>query len=143
MRFAIRILLAVLFLETLLAGGWNALAPESFYRLVPTVDLTPPFSEHYATDFGWTQLGICLLLGIALVRPATHFVVPAAAAFAVFAVPHFLFHLVHLDHATATEALLLTAGNALVALMALALIPLSLAQRRREPRPPPDEESSR
>ena len=64
MRIAIRVLLAVLFLETLVVGGWNALAPESFYRLVPTVDLTPPFSEHYATDFGWTQLGICLLLGL-------------------------------------------------------------------------------
>jgi hypothetical protein len=132
MRILMRILLAVLFAETVVVGGWNALAPDSFYRDFPTVDLTPPFSEHYARDFGWALLGISLLLGIALFLTKAHFVIPAALAYSVFAVPHFFFHLEHLDHATSAEAVALTVGNATVGLMALALIPLALSEARRE-----------
>ena len=130
MRIILRILLAVLFAETFVVGAWNAIAPESFYRDFPTVDLTPPFSEHYARDFGWALLGISVLLGFAAIVPRAHYVVPAAVAYAVFAVPHFVFHLAHLDHATTGEAIALTAGNGLVVAMALTAIVLSLALRR-------------
>lgn len=132
MRILMRILLAVLFAETVVVGGWNALAPDSFYRDFPTVGLTPPFSEHYARDFGWALLGISLLLGIALFLTKAHYVIPAALAYSVFAVPHFFFHLEHLDQATTAEAVALTVGNATVGLMALALIPLALGEARRE-----------
>jgi hypothetical protein len=131
MRIILRILLAVLFAETFVVGAWNAIAPESFYRDFPTVDLTPPFSEHYARDFGWALLGISVLLGFAAIVPKTHYVVPAAVAYAVFAVPHFVFHLEHLDHVTTGQMIALTAANAVVAVMALAVIALSLALRRR------------
>ena len=45
----------------------------------------------------------------------------ATLAFSIFAVPHFVFHLEHLDHATTSEAVLLTTGNAAVALIGLAI----------------------
>lgn len=132
MRITLRVLLGILFAETLLVGGWNAVAPESFYREVPTVDLTPPFSEHYARDFGWSMLGIALLLGIALYTLDARHMVPAGLAYTVFAVPHFFFHLTHLGHATTGQAVLLTAGNAVIALMALALVALALVQGRKD-----------
>lgn len=131
MTVFIRIGLAVLFLDELIVGAWNAFAPKSFYENFPTVDLTPPLSEHYARDFGWATLGIALLLGIALWNPKTHFVVPAAAAFSVFAVPHFFFHLSHLHGATAAEAVALTAANAVVAVLGIGVIAAALARDRR------------
>lgn len=131
MTLFIRIGLAVLFLDELVVGAWNAIAPGSFYRDFPTVDLTPPFSEHYARDFGGATLGIALLLGIALVRPARHFVIPAALAFSVFAVPHFFYHVAHHHGATAAQAVFLTVANAVVALLAVVIVLVAALQDRR------------
>ena len=117
----VRLGLAILALDEVVIGAWNQFAPESFYENFPTVDLTPPFSEHYARDFGGATLGIAALLVIALIRPRPVIVGMATLAFSIFAVPHFVFHLEHLDHATTTEAVLLTVGNASVALIGLAL----------------------
>ena len=117
----VRLGLAILALDEVVIGAWNQFAPESFYENFPTVDLTPPFSEHYARDFGGATLGIAVLLVIALIRPRPVIVGMATLAFSIFAVPHFVFHLEHLDHATTAEAVLLTAGNASVALIGLAL----------------------
>ena len=127
----IRFCLAVLFLDEVIVGGWNATAPENFYWNFPTVDLTPPFSEHYARDFGGATLGIALVLLIAVVRPKTHFVVPAAAAFCIFAIPHFFFHVVHLDGTTSGEAIALTAANGMVALLGIAATLTSVARDRK------------
>ena len=131
MNLLIRIGLAILFLDELIVGGWNALAPESFYRNFPTVDLTPPFSEHYARDFGGATLGIALLLLIALIRPKAHFVIPATCAFLVFAIPHFFFHVSHLEGTTSGEAVALTAANAVVALVGIATALVAVARERR------------
>lgn len=137
----IRIGLFVLFMDQLVVGGWNAIAPLSFYRYFPTVDLTPPFSEHYARDFGGATLGIALVLLIALIAPRAHFVIPAAAAFSVYSLPHFLYHVSHLEGATVGEAIALTAANALVALLGLAVIVLTIARDRSVARGATGEES--
>lgn len=131
MTVFIRIGLAILFLDELVVGAWNAISPETFFRNFPTVDLTPPFSEHYARDFGGATLGIALLLGIALFVPKAHFVIPAALAFSIFAVPHFFFHVAHLEGATIGEAIVLTAANAIVALLGLAIIVVTFTRDRR------------
>ena len=128
----VRIGLAVLAVDELVVGAWNQFAPESFYENFPTVDLTPPFSEHYARDFGGATLGIAVLLVIALIRPRPVIVGMATLAFSIFAVPHFVFHLEHLDHATTGDAVLLTAGNAVVALIGLALAIWAVVRMRRE-----------
>lgn len=134
MTVFIRIALAILFLDQLVVGAWNAILPETFYRYFPTVDLTPPFSEHYARDFGGATLGIALLLGIALVVPRARFVIPAALAFSIFAVPHFFYHAANLEGATIGEASALTAANATVALLGLAIILVTIERDRRASR---------
>ncbi|QAY58583.1 hypothetical protein ET475_00225 [Microbacterium protaetiae] len=134
MTVVIRIGLAILFLDELVVGAWNAISPETFYRYFPTVDLTPPFSEHYARDFGGASLGIALLLGIAFFVPKAHFVIPAALAYSIFSVPHFFFHLAHLEGTTGGEAIALTAANAIVALIGVAVIVLTILRDRRAPR---------
>ena len=126
----IRIALALLFLDELVVGLWNQAFPASFYEHFPTVDLTPPFSEHYARDFGGATLGIALLLGIAFVRPRAAYVIPAALAYSVFSVPHFVFHLEHLHDASTGQAVFLTTANAAVALLGLAAVAITALGRR-------------
>ncbi|PWR07259.1 hypothetical protein DKT68_19510 [Micromonospora acroterricola] len=126
MTALIRIALAILFLDELVVGFWNQVFPRNFYDHFPTVTLTPPFSEHYARDFGGATLGLAVVLGIALVVPRAVFTIPAALTFSTFAIPHFFFHLTHLDHASRTEAIYLTTANAVVALLGLLVIALTL-----------------
>lgn len=130
MTIFIRIGLAILFLDELVVGAWNAISPETFYRHFPTVDLTPPFSEHYARDFGGATLGLALLLGIAIFKPTAQSVVPAVLAFSIFSVPHFLYHVANLEGTTVTEAIALTAANAAVALLGIMIIFATIARDR-------------
>lgn len=127
----IRIALAVIFLDELVVGGWNAIWPAGFYRHFPTVDLAPPFSEHFARDFGGATLGIAVLLGIALCVPRSSFTLPAAIAFSIFAVPHFLFHLIHRDGAGAGEYAALTLANAVVALLGVGVVIADVVREQR------------
>lgn len=128
MRLLVRIGLAILALNELVVGAWNQFAPESFYENFPTVDLTPPFSEHYARDFGGATLGIAVLLVLAIIRPRPIIVGMAALAYSVFAVPHFVFHLEHLEGADAGQALFLVAGNAVVAAVGVLLVVWSVVE---------------
>jgi hypothetical protein len=125
----------VLAIDELVIGAWNQFAPESFYQNFPTVDLTPPFSEHYARDFGGATLGIAVLLIVAFVRPHGAFVLPAGIAFTVFAVPHFVFHATHLEHATGGEAAFLLVANAAAALLGVLVIVLAMLRMRGDRRP--------
>jgi hypothetical protein len=129
-----RIGLAVLAANELMIGVWNQFWPESFYASFPTVDLTPPFSEHYARDFGGTSLGIGIILLVALIRPEPLLVLPASLAYTVFAIPHFVFHLGHLEGTTGFEAIALTAANAGVALIGVLQVAWSVVRMRRERR---------
>ena len=105
----IRAGLALLALVELVLGAWTLLFPESFYRDVPTVDLTPPYSEHLFRDFGGATLGLALVLAAATVWMELRWVVVALLAYLAFAAPHLAFHLGHLHGATALEAGVLTA----------------------------------
>jgi len=73
-RALLRTGLVVLAAVEVVLGAWTAPFPASSYADVPTVDLTPPFSEHLMRDFGGATLGLALVLGAAAVamlgRPA-------------------------------------------------------------------------
>jgi len=126
-----RITLAILAAVELVIGAWNQFWPESFYTDFPTVSLTPPFSEHYARDFGGATLGIAVVLIAAIIVPLPVLVVVAGLAYSVFAVPHFVFHLEHLEGATSAEVVFLTVGNGVVALLGLLVVVLGVVRMRR------------
>jgi hypothetical protein len=116
-RTALRSGLALLAAAELVLGAWTLFFPASFYADVPTVDLTPPFSEHLFRDFGGATLGLALVLGAASVWLEKRLVVVALLAYLAFSGPHLLFHLGHLSGTSGTEAVLLVA--VLVASVAL------------------------
>ncbi len=136
MRVLQRVGLAVGAIIALVIGGWAQFAPQSFYDDFPTVDLTPPFSEHLMRDYGGATLGLGVVLAVAVFRPATILGWVAPLAYLVFAGPHFAFHLHHLEGATTGEAVLLVTELALSVLLPVLLIVLALVLRReRAPRP--------
>jgi hypothetical protein len=115
-------------------GLWTAFAPRSFYEDVPTVDLTPPFSEHLMRDFGGATLGLAIALTAAAVWLERRLVVVALLAYLAFAVPHLMFHVGHLDGATSLESTVLTV--LLVGAVVLPLALLALTPRAAPPRAP-------
>ena len=101
MRTVLRSGLAVLAAAELVLGAWTLFLPASFYADVPTVDLTPPYSEHLFRDFGGATLGLALALAAAAVWLDKRLVVVALLAYLAFSLPHLVFHLDHLSGATA------------------------------------------
>jgi len=118
--------LALLAAVQVVLGLWTLLFPASFYTDVPTVDLTPPFSEHLFRDFGGATLGLAVVLTAAAVWTERRLVVVALLAYLAFSAPHLVFHLGHLDGASgsaATALVVVLAGSVLlpVALLVVAL----------------------
>ena len=107
MRSPLRAGLTVLTVVELVLGAWTLLFPASFYADVPTVDLTPPFSEHLFRDFGGATLGLAIVLGAAAVTLEKLLVRVALCAYLAFSLPHLVFHLGHLSGASAAEAVVL------------------------------------
>jgi hypothetical protein len=128
-------LLVLAAVEVVLAA-WTLLFPASFYADVPTVDLTPPYSEHLVRDFGGATLGLAVVLGAAGVWLRRRMVVVALLAYLAFSLPHLVFHLGHLDGASTAEAVVLVAllGASVAAPLALLVLArLALPPDRAQP----------
>ena len=118
--------LALLAAVEIVLGLWTLLFPASFYADVPTVDLTPPFSEHLFRDFGGATLGLAVVLTAAAVWTERRLVVVALLAYLAFSAPHLVFHLGHLDGAGAAAATALVVDLAGSVVLPLALLVVAL-----------------
>jgi hypothetical protein len=130
MTLVLRIGLSLLALIELVLGVWTLGFPESFYDDVPTVNLTPPYSEHLFRDFGGATLGLAIVLGAAAIWPETRLVITALLAYLAFSVPHLVFHAGHLHGATVDEAALLTSGLAGLVALPIALLGVAALRTR-------------
>ena len=97
-----RVLLGALAATQTVIGGWALIAPGAFYSGFPAaghawVALLPPYNEHLVRDVGALSLALAVLLGTAVVVPSRLLVRTAVAAFAVYSVPHTVFHGLHLE----------------------------------------------
>ena len=118
--------LALLAAVEVVLGLWTLLFPASFYTDVPTVDLTPPFSEHLFRDFGGATLGLAVVLIAAAVWTERRLVVVALLAYLAFSAPHLVFHLGHLDGASGSAATALVVVLAASVMLPLALLVVAL-----------------
>ncbi len=91
-----RSVLVVFAAYQLVLGLFLTFFPAEFYQL-PTVDWTPPYSEHLFRDFGGATLGLAVVLIAAAVRFDRFLTVVALLAYLAFAVTHLVFHLGHLE----------------------------------------------
>jgi hypothetical protein len=114
----IRIGLAVLGALEALVGVWALLAPLSFYRSFPLpghawVSLLPPYNEHLTRDVGELSLALTVVLVAAAASGQWLLSVVAFMATAVYAVPHAIYHALHLEGFPTGDAVAQTLGIAL------------------------------
>ena len=124
-RTLVRALLWFLAAIEAVVGVWAQLAPESFFRDFPLgrgwVALLPPYNEHLTRDVGGLSLALVVVLVAAAVRGDRWSARVAAVATAVFAVPHTVFHALHLEHFSTVDAAVQTVGTIAVCLTCLAV----------------------
>jgi hypothetical protein len=126
-RGTLRAGLVLMTVVELVLGFWTLLFPRTFYYDVPTIDLTPPYSEHLLRDFGGATLGLAVVLGAAAIWLERRVVIVALVAYLAFSVPHLVFHVGHLHGASGVEAVVLV--GLLAAAVALPLLLIVLAAR--------------
>jgi hypothetical protein len=119
--------LVVLAVTQAVVGFWALFAPRSFYDGFPAaghawVALLPPYNEHLVRDVGGLSVALTVLLGAAAVTVERTLVRVAVAAFAVYTLPHAVFHGLHLDGFSVADAAAQTAGFALQLGIALGLL---------------------
>ena len=119
---------------TMVLGVWALLAPRSFYGDFPGggrswVSAVGPYNEHLIRDVGGLNLALALLLVVAAVLLERRLVIVALAAYLVNAVPHFIFHVTHMDELSTGDQVGQTVSLALAVLLPLALLPLAARAR--------------
>jgi hypothetical protein len=120
----------VLAVSAAFVGGWAQFAPHSFYTSFPLpgrqwVSLLGDYNEHLIRDVGSLYLALLAISIWALVRPRDETFRVVGLAWLVFSVPHFVFHLAHLDMFGTVDKIgnILTLGGTAV-LAALLLVPV-------------------
>jgi hypothetical protein len=119
----------VLALIAAYVGFWAQFAPHSFYRSFPLAghNWLPPlgaYNEHLIRDVGGLYLALLVTSFWAVLRPRLETLRVVGAAWLTFSIPHFVFHMSHLDVYDTTDKIgnVVTLGGTIV-LAALLLVP--------------------
>jgi hypothetical protein len=122
--------LGLLALAAVDVGVWALAAPRSFYDDFPGggrswVSAVGPYNEHLVRDAGGLNLALAVLLLAAAVMLERRLVFVALAVYLINAVPHFIFHVTHMDELSAGDQVGQTVSLALGVVVPLALLPLA------------------
>jgi hypothetical protein len=124
-----QVIAGVLAFTALYAGGWAEFAPASFYTSFPGaghrwISVLGPYDEHLVRDVGGLYLALCAVTVWTIVLPGAMGFAQIGVGWLVFSIPHFVFHMFHLDMYGTTDAIgnVVTLGGTLV-LAALLLVP--------------------
>jgi hypothetical protein len=107
--------LGILAVVQAVVGFWALLAPASFYGSFPAfghawVALLPPYNEHLIRDVGALNLALAVPLTAAAVTGQWLLSAVAIGSLAAFAVPHAVYHALHLDGFSTFDAVAQTVG---------------------------------
>ena len=137
-RLIQRAVLVYLALAGLLVGVWATLFPRGFYDDFPGfgrvwVGVDGPYNEHLVRDVGQFSLALAVITVVAVVTPHVTLVRAVALGWLVNAVPHFVYHVRHLDRYDTTD----TIGNVVSLALLVALPAGVLLSTRACARPAP------
>ena len=132
MKNLVRPGLIVLAAIQVVLGVWTLLFPASFYNDVPTVDWTPPYSEHLFRDFGGATLGLAVVIIAAAIWLERRLVIVALVAYLAFSFPHAIFHAEHLEGESPALSTVLLILVILSVLLPLGLIVVVVRARPRQ-----------
>ena len=126
-------LLGVLAVSAAFVGGWAQFAPHDWYTSFPGFGLRwvaplGPYSEHMSRDVGGLYLALLVLSVGAGYRASDRYLSRlAGGAWAVFSLPHLIYHLGHLDMLNTRDQIgnVVTLGGTLLIALALLGLPYS------------------
>jgi hypothetical protein len=106
-EWVVRVVLVVWAAVSVQLGIWAALAPRSFYDDFPGfgrewVRVDGPYNEHLVRDFGALNLALAVVTIAALITLSRPLVIAVAVAWLAWSVPHFVYHLRHLEMFSST-----------------------------------------
>ncbi len=130
-----RAVVGILGLTAAFAGVWASAAPHSFYTSFPLpghhwVAPLGPYNEHLTRDVGGLYLSLLVISGWAAVRRRVETFAMAGVAWLVFSIPHLIYHSMHLDMFSTSDAVgnVVTLGGTTV--LAALLLPVTRSSRR-------------
>lgn len=108
-------------------GGWATFAPHSFYTSFPLpgrhwVSMAGAYDEHLVRDVGALYLSLLVVTCWAIRRRSDDAFRVTGGAWAIFSLPHLLFHATHLDGMGTLDSVSEVGSLALTLLLALALL---------------------
>jgi hypothetical protein len=134
---AIRVLLLLVSVSSVIVGVWALAAPQGFYASFPGfgrrwISMDGPYNEHLIRDFGALNLALASINAFASARPQRFLVRSASLAGFLFAIPHLIYHVRHLEHLQRVDQIgnTIALGTA-VALPAAALVLSEVRGKRR------------
>lgn len=94
---------------SVVSGVWALFWPVHFYETFPLPGhpwqaFHPAYNEHLVRDFGALNLVMALLFGVAAYTMDTLMARTALVGYLIFAVPHLIFHLNHLQGLATVDA---------------------------------------
>ncbi len=131
----IRVLLALNAVALIPLALWPLASPQGFYDNFPGggrhwIDINGSYNEHFIRDFGALNAALLVVVGFAIWKMAPSLVQAAGLALAVYAAPHAIYHLNHLDVYKSGDKVIATAPLVLQVFMGLAIFWLSSRQAR-------------
>ena len=126
-RTITRVALAILALVGLQVGLWAAFAPQSFYDDFPGggrvwVAVDGPYNEHLVRDVGELNLALAVVAIVAFVTLNRWVVLAAGGAWLAYSLPHFVYHLRHLEPLEDADAIAVPVSLALNVLLAAGVL---------------------
>ena len=126
----IQVLLGINLVSLLPLAIWPLLSPQNFYDKFPGgsyhwIDINGPYNEHFLRDFGALNAALLVIIVFALWKPTVSLLQATGLALAVYALPHAIYHLSHLDVYKSSEKFVATAPLVLQIFMGVAIAYLS------------------
>ena len=130
MRVTVRLLLAWFALFGLAVGGWQLVAPSSFYAAFPGLGhrwVSPdgPYNEHLLRDVGQGNAAVGVVALVALLSGGVWLARATGLAAVVANLPHQLYHQTHVDVLPTTDQVLQSVSLAAVSVAAILLAVLA------------------
>ena len=116
-------------------GFWALFAPQSFYDDFPGgdrgwVSALPPYNEHLVRDVGALNLAVAFMVGAAAYYMDRRLIFVALVAYLVYSVPHFFFHMFHLEDLSDSDKVLQTISLAFTVALPVYLLALNRGRGR-------------
>jgi hypothetical protein len=135
----VRLLLAFNIVALIPLAIWPLVSPKGFYDNFPGgsyhwIDINGPYNEHFLRDFGALNAALLVVALYAFWKLTPSLVQAAGLALAIYALPHAIYHLNHLDVYKSSEKVIAVAPLVLQFFsgVAIALLP-SRSSRGRTP----------